>query len=106
MNKNVISCFHQTSDCCINLTFFDIENNFTIIKSIYTPIDINNKIIYSISTSMKGKENQKILAVFLPNNYNLVYIKCNNTDILVSNKNCINDINWNSRLYFFLSFLF
>ena len=106
MNKSVISCFHRNSNYYINLTFFDVENKFAVIKIIDTQININDRIEYSISTVIKEKENQKILAVFLPNNYNLVYIKCNNTDILVSNKNCINDINWNSRLYFFLSFLF
>ena len=64
LNKNIISCFFQTNynnTYFINLTFFDIENNFTIIKNISSEININSPLIYCLSTKMIEKGKQKIL---------------------------------------------
>ena len=96
LNKNVTSCFFQTiynDNYYINVTFFDIENNFSIINNISMYINSDSPLIYCRSTKMIEGGKGKILAVFMKENYNYIYIGYNNnTGELISQNININRV--------------
>ena len=96
LQKNVFSCFIQTiynNKTYINLTFFDIQNDFSIIKNVSIQCDSNFILVYPISTIMKEKEKQKILAIYLSNDGYFHYIGYeNNNDKLILKRLYINNL--------------
>ena len=110
LQKNVFSCFIQTiynNKTYINLTFFDIQNDFSIIKNVSIQYDYSNNILtYPISTIMKEKEKQKILAIYISNDDYFYYIGYdNNTDKLILER-LYNKFSWDYHETFSLSFFY
>ena len=110
LNKNAIGCFYKTrysSYYYINLTFFDIENNFAIIKQLSRNIDDNYSLKYSTSTIMIEEGTIKIFAFFITNNNGCFYIGYdNNTDNLIYDRIYTPNLfrRRYSLYYFFLSY--
>ena len=106
LNKDVIACFFQTNEItntCINLTFFDIQNSFEIIKNLSIYIDTNCPLEFSKSTI--DKEKQKIFGFFIQNQSYYFYIGYDyDKDELKYDRIYIN-ININRKFYFYFNFI-